>query len=266
MYFVSECVRSISQSTEYLNVEKKMTENVKTLMRHIVTGSLVLWLVTLSGSALSETVTDYFPLADGNTWTYRVTGPNGTYNITILVVPRTARCHGQWVKKLRITGGPDVLSNEFWTNDTNGIRLHCANFPTIVFEPPAIIANSTMDIHETVNSTGKVILPAYGYRVIDYEYTSTIQGVETVTVPAGTFETIRLRNTSRVYGSINGKWVDEKQTDINWVAKHIGPIKVQYSVDSEEAVLISTNVRPPPPFLPFLPLLLDQVILESSFV
>ena len=42
-----------------------------------------MWLTTQAGGVLCETVADYLPLADGNTWTYRVTVPDGTYNQVI---------------------------------------------------------------------------------------------------------------------------------------------------------------------------------------
>ena len=123
-------------------------------------GGLILWLFSQGGNVFGETksTSEYFPLDDGGTWTYRVTGPYGTYNQTVTVLPGTTTINGVETKAVKSTGGPDGEGIEYWTNDLNGIRAHAAYLPGmgwLYFEPPMVNANRTMNLGETVYSRGK---------------------------------------------------------------------------------------------------------------
>jgi len=226
-----------------------------------------------AGYVIGETTTEYLPLTDGNFWTYSVTGTCGTYNKTDTVLQGTTTINGVPTKALYTSGGPDDKGIEYWTNDNNGIRGHGAYVPDtdigpawLYLEPPIVTAKSTMTINETVVSSGKATFNfgSYGTYILNYESTSTLDGVETVTVPAGTYETVKIRGIRRIFGSILNQPYDDTSTTITWLAKYIGVVKDTYTdVDCNEVYnLISTNVKPPPTqlparFLPFLPLLLD---------
>lgn len=230
-------------------------------MRHVVNCSAVLWLVTLSGIAFGETLTDYFPLEDGNSWTYRDTGPGYTLNMTETVLG-TVVFNGRSTKAVQSSGGPDGVEYEYVTNDIHGVRFHGFLFPTegrVLLEPPAIIAGRTMDVNETVESNGRATFIFFetGTALLDYEVSSTFQGYETVTVPAGMYETIRLRSSLRVYGKIGDERFDDTQTSIDWFAKNIGIIQSQSEGEQEQRVLLRTNVRQAGSLTPILDLLLD---------
>jgi hypothetical protein len=82
-----------------------------------------------------------------------------------------------------------------------------------------------------------------------------------VTVPAGTYETVKIRDSMRIFGRILDQPYDDTSTGSSWLAKNIGLVKDLYmDMDgNESSVLINTNVEPPPSqlrSLPFLPLLL----------
>ena len=226
-----------------------------------------------AGNVIGETSAEYLPLTDGNYWTYSVTGTCGSYNETITVLEGTTTINGVPTKALKTSGGPYDQGIEYWTNDINGIRGHGAYLPIteigsawVYFEPPMITAKSEMTINETVISSGKATFDFdyYGTYILNYESSSTLDGVETVTVPAGTFETVKGHGTRRIFGSILDQPYDDTSTTITWLAKYIGIVKNTYTdVDCNEVYdLISTNVKPPTTqlparFLPFLPLLLD---------
>ena len=234
---------------------------------------LLLWVLSHAGIVLGETVAEYLPLADGNTWTYRVTGPNGTYNESITVQPGTTMINGVATKELEITGAPDGDAFEYWTNDEQGIRLHGAYLPVteigpawLILEPPMVIAKRIMSIGDGVDSSGQAefIFEGFGTFILDYESSSKVVGLNTINVPAGTYETIRFGGSLRIYGFLLGEWYEDASTDTTWLAKYVGQVKNIYedSDGVEESVLISTNVQPPAvqpaPFLPFiLHLLLD---------
>ena len=57
--------------------------------RSLFVGSLFLWLMSQGGYVIGETVAEYIPLDDGNSWTYNATGTYGVYNKTFTVLPGT---------------------------------------------------------------------------------------------------------------------------------------------------------------------------------
>jgi hypothetical protein len=239
----------------------------KTIVIWVFVSMLLPW-----ESILCEPITssEYLPLESGNSWTYSVTGPYGRYTETVTVLPGTTDINGVPTKAIKYSGGPDDQSIEYWTSDQQGIRLHGGYAPntelgpaTLAFEPPLVYASSTMNIHDTVSSSGnaRFVFDYYGTFMLNYESSSTLEGTETVTVPAGTYETVRTRDSDRIYGSILGEPYEDVSSGGTWLAKYIGEVKGTDEDDNgtEVEVLISTNVKPRPtaPFLPFLQLLLD---------
>ncbi len=241
--------------------------------RSLFVGSLFLSLMSQAGYVIGETTAEYLPLADGNFWTYSVTGTFGSYNETVTVLPGTTTINGVPTKALQTSGGPDDQGVEYWTSDINGIRLHGAYIPNsdagpgkLYLEPPLVNANSTMTVNETVTSSGKAtfIFDYHGKYVLDYESTSTLERLETVAVPAGRYETVKFRDSMRIFGSILNQPYDDTSTGSTWLAKDTGVVRDTYMdfEGNELTELISTNVKPPPSrlparHLPFLPLLLD---------
>ena len=222
------------------------------MTRKFLIGGFALWLFTQAGVVFGETTSEYFPLNNGNSWTYRVTGYEGTYNETITVLPGTTMINGVATKAVKIKGSPYGEAFEYWTNDIHGIRVHAAHIPGegwLYFEPPMLSANRTMSIGETVYSSGKArfVFDFYGTYFLDFESHSTVVGMESVTAPAGSYETIRISGTDRIYGYLGQEWYEDVDSRTTWSAKYIGKIKsIDEDLDGrEESVLISTNVKPP---------------------
>ena len=59
------------------------------MKKRLAIGGMLLWLLPQAASICGETiiVSKYLPLDDGNSWTYLITGPTGTYNETVTVLP-----------------------------------------------------------------------------------------------------------------------------------------------------------------------------------
>jgi hypothetical protein len=232
---------------------------------------LILWLLSQGCNVYGETdsAADYFPLVDGNSWTYRVTGTYGTYNETITVLPGTTVINGIATKAVQYSDG-DI---DYFTSDNYGIRYHQVYDPTpppiitLTFAPPLVVAHDKLSIPETIYSSGIVWLihEIEGAFPLNYSATSEIEASETVSVPAGTYKTVRFSDYTNFNGNILGDAIDFSDWGNTWVAKHIGIIKQTFYDDdgvAEEWVMISTNVKPPVDekytiYLPFLPLLLD---------
>ena len=188
--------------------------------RSLFVGSLFLWLMSQGGYVIGETVAEYIPLDDGNTWTYNATGTYGVYKKTFTVLPGTTLINNVATKAIQVLGGPDHQGIEYWTNDIEGIRVHGSYTPvteigsgSVTLKPPMLVANSEMDIGETVNSSGKAIITFdNGTFILDYESTFTLIGTETVTAPAGTYQTVRDSGSYRIYGFILGQPFDFRVT------------------------------------------------------
>lgn len=246
---------------------------MKLLIRRLFIGFVFLWQISHAGFVIGETAADYYPLVDGNTWTYRVIGPLGAHQETETVLPGATLINGIPTKEIKNTGDPDGDVYEYMTNDAQGIRMHMEYSPAsdipplwVYYEPPLIVAEATMNIGQVVNSNGvaKVIIEGYGTYYLNYVSTVLVEGTETVVAPAGSYETIKLSYSDRVYGYLLGEWFDYRSTEEDWIAKYIGPVKgiLNDSDGIETYELVSTNITPPPakskpPFLPFLLLLLD---------
>ena len=238
------------------------------LNRKLIFVSLVLCLVSRSGYVIGETVTDYLPLTDGNYWTYSVNGDLGSYQETVTVLQGTTTINGIPTKALRYSGGPYDQVVEYWTNDDEGIRLHGVDYPdsdagpvSLTFDPPLVTANKVMNLHESVKTEGQVTFDFTnnGTFILDYVSSYTLEGTETVTVPAGVYETVKVTGSLLITGSLGGEPFRDEESSSTWSAEYIGDVKDENTDTNgtETAILVNTNVRPPLRFLPYLPLLLD---------
>jgi hypothetical protein len=239
----------------------------ETLSSRIATAGFFLYLFLQANVALCETIisSEYFPIADGNTWTYAVTAPRGDYTDTITVLPGITLVNGVETKALQDSAG-DI---EYITSDKNGVKLYGFLVPSeggsVNFAPPIVQGLGTMEIPFTANSAGtaEFILNGIGTYYLSYTYGSVFVKKEMLTVPAGAYETIRTDDTLRIFGDIAGQPFDVTDTWTTWNARYIGIVKESYtdSDGTEESVLISTNVSPPTApgttSLPWLQLLLD---------
>ena len=183
---------------------------------------------------------DYFPLPDGAYWNYI---DDDSFPYSTWVVSGTVTINGVPTKELADSNGDDF----YFSNDANGIRLHRLGVPiassTATFRPPIPMANATANIGDRLNSSGiaDFWIPGVGTFPLNYTSTATIVAAERITVPAGTFDTIRHTLTFRLFGSIRGNPIDETATSTLWLAPRIGVVK-DYEVDLGTLRLVETNV------------------------
>jgi hypothetical protein len=208
--------------------------------------ALLVWLTAGSGGRVfADTVmaaVDYFPLQVGNRWEFLANG----FSSSALEVTGTALVNG--VTTFVVTD--DLGEQIFFTNDANGIRRHREYYPfdgfDVVFTPPLKQAHASMVVGGSVSSNGIATFTIFGIGSFPLSYTSTsrVEALETVTVPASTFQTLRARSTIRIYGALPGGYLDETLQQTDWLAKHIGPVKEsQVSSDGSELLeLVSTNL------------------------
>jgi hypothetical protein len=140
----------------------------------------------------------------------------------------------------------------YFTNDSNGILAHRQYQPNVAvqgrlinidatFIPPFHYAGPTLGIGGSIHSQGVARTKAAG-RTFDFPYTTdmTIEGMENVTVPAGNFNTIKVKVTITLTSG-DGNFTTSSTLHF---AENIGIVK-DVSVDTENltstAELVYTN-------------------------
>jgi hypothetical protein len=151
----------------------------------------------------------YFPIESGDFWTYQADG----VSFTRTVLPGFVTINGLATKALADDNG----FTQYFSNDSAGIRLHRQFVPNtdiglgfpvnleVTFSPPVVFANPTMAVGQTVVSSGTAQtnnLPVVGVLTFGYSANFTVQGFETVTVPAGSFQVLKLQGSVDIGGDV----------------------------------------------------------------
>lgn len=216
------------------------------------------------GAAHAFSIAPYFPLSGGATWTYRMNGT--TTNIRTMVGTRLI--NGSVVSVLRDSSGEE----SYYTNDANGIREHGEFIPsffvpgagtytaTVTLSPPLLVAPSdvTLGVTSSGSGTATLLISGLGTFPLSATISSTAQGFELVSVPAGSFnDALRARTITRVFGTITGPGgsatIDITQDETIWLVSGIGVVKYFAATSSvingqpqgsdvESAELISSNL------------------------
>jgi virginiamycin B lyase len=160
-------------------------------------------------------IADYFPLTAGTTWSFQ---RNGVAGFTRTVSSGTYTVGGTATRRIVLSDG----SMMYMTNDSLGIRDHREYYPgppatDVIVSPALVFASPQMNLGQAFPSNGTASGTQGGIPFsLPYWAGSTIEAVEIITVPAGTFRTVRLRTSVTISGSI---------TQTNWVAESIGVVK-----------------------------------------
>jgi len=126
----------------------------------------------------------------------------------------------------------------------------------VTFSPPVVFANPTMAVGEAATGSGTALvdIAEVGTYILDYSSSATFEVLETVTVPAGNYDTARVRVIVTVSGDIEGIPYEDTYTQVHWMARRIGPVKWTQSsslLGTEAGDLTATNVSPPAGVLSF---------------
>jgi subtilisin-like proprotein convertase family protein len=205
------------------------------------------WTLRIYGTDPTQTAivaSEYFQTASGSAWAYQK-NPGGSFTTTVL--PGTVSVNGVPTK---VFEDSDTGVREFYTSDANGVRLHQEFQPnvvipnigtvdlTVTFSPPIQVANEETGVGQTVNSSGTArtnSLPVAGVLQLPYSASFHIDDLETVTVPAGTFDVVRLGGTL----TLNG----QTSSSTNFLARNVGLVK--YSDDDTTNVLTAFSLGLP---------------------
>jgi len=177
-----------------------------------------------SGGTTTYNMADYFPLGLGDTWTYEEEF-GGFFTKT---VSGTETINGTIAQKMDEMGAAYTL----FTNDSNGLRRY-KTFTTEdgswrmdIFDPPIIYSPSAFSVgnSQTFNST---VSYSDGEGLLDsgtITGTSTVEGIETAVVPAGTFEDcLRIKLTENY--ALSGGSLSFTTNYTLWLAKGVGIVR-----------------------------------------
>jgi hypothetical protein len=211
--------------------------------------SLLVLLTILAFCSLATAQTifspDYFPAQPGNVWKYRV---NGMHKESAQVLSGTVNVEG--VETSVLQSSPTGLK-AFVTSASDGIRLHrllLKEYPipglgnvavTMTLIPPLVLVGGSIDPAQTFNSSGIMrtnSLPVVGMLELPYSSSFTYDGFDVATVPAGTFDAIRISGTLTVQGQVGSVVI--------YAASGLGVVKATATnslIPDASLELISTN-------------------------
>jgi hypothetical protein len=207
---------------------------------------------------------DYFPLVPGTLWKYLV---NDMVTTTRRVLNKKVTINGVETQVLRY---PPGSSEDYYTSDGDGIRLHGSFIPNFLYSPslgyfdalityipPLTMAQGMAEVGKIVYSSGTARVLVYGLGTLDFHYAAsfTPAGFEALALPAWTFEALRLSfSLALTYG---GQY--ESESGNIYLVKNIGEIKEDYTTSDGRTVielaftnagvhdLAITRITPPPP-------------------
>jgi hypothetical protein len=193
-------------------------------------------------SVSGECSNTYYPVVEGATWSYAVTGgPDGPTSYTDTIgsidgdsfvltttlgdITRTQRwsCTADGLVALDFGGGSATLAvsdvhMEFDTTDTTGVTL-----PAHI--SPGDTWSQTFTIEGTQDFTGDQSTDVTG----DVKYDSTASRVETTTVPAGDFDALRVEATNSMDLTVKTSGMTVPMsvsgTLVNWYAPGVGYVR-----------------------------------------
>ena len=208
-------------------------------------------LAFLATRALAFSTAPYLPLADGNSWTYQTNGVSGTRTVQ----PGSYYINSVATKLIQYSEG----DQRYMSNDANGIREHKAYTPpsyvaglgyvseTDVFSPPIRFANANANIGDYAPLSGTVTVTLGGNApfILNYAGSSSVIGYESVTVPTGTYNALKISGSISFYGYFNGNYVSGSETEVFWVVPTLGVVRNDTTVNGGSpriALLTGSNL------------------------
>ena len=214
------------------------------------TGGALLGVVpdaTLNISDNDISLEGYFPFSPGDTWTYQRLDDGAITQVTALAQNTVINGVATEAFRNSIDG-----SQEYYSLDGNGLQLHRLFTPKVMIEglgkvdialtftPPVKLSDLVSAVGRTSESSGVVQTNAIrriGALSFPYTASFSFEGVYTVTLPAGTYDVLRLRGTINIWG--------EAPTEITMdLAKGVGRVRLTSTdgFNSETDELTATTV------------------------
>ena len=208
------------------------------------------------GVISQDSVSTGLPLSSGNSWSYQ---KNGVGGFTRTVSSGVFNINGVNTKRIHFSEGSEI----YFTNDSNGVREHREYDPIppatlITFSPPFKFTDAQGMLGVPAISSGTASGNQGGTPFsLPYSGSSTIEALEVISVPAGTFRTARIQSSVTISRTV---------TQTNWVAANIGVVKA--TLLGNTYLLESTNVINTTPdifwFVPQMGVPLNMLVISNT--
>ena len=181
---------------------------------------------------------DLFPLEPFTAWTYLV---DNSVLETLTVLGGTRNVNG-----FNTIGVADSLGAiDYFTNDNDGVKRHLfvdTVGDTVTLIPPAKLLNARPAIGDVINNSGtaQFNIAGIGILSVPYTYTSTVVGIESVTVPFGTFSALRVDTQLTISGTSNGFFINTVSNANDWFVEGVGIVR---EVDRTDGVTTTSELQ-----------------------
>lgn len=179
------------------------------------------------GAAAQFSTSTHFLLPPGQSWEYL---ENETLTVTreVLLAPESVDDIDTWV--LETVGGEVGFGQERYTNDALGLRFHRSSDAGAGarFSPPALLLPDQFSTGQGFSSSGVVIPDGVMGITLPYSTTTNVVGPATITVPAGTFDTVLIE----VAITLNGF----TSTDRLYLAEGVGVVRAEANIETPGGV------------------------------
>jgi hypothetical protein len=185
-----------------------------------------------SDDGTTFTISEYMPLGQGDTWTYREEDNDST----VKTISGTEKINGVDAVKIIDEDGDYTL----WTN-SNGLKWYKefdaddipgCGWDQQLFNPPITASDPVVSIGSTYTSntvlTKVDCTGSSGTASVSYGF--SIEGIENVTVPAGTFN-----NCLRIKGILSMNGGAQTSEFTIWLAKGVGEVK-EISISKQNGI------------------------------
>jgi alpha-tubulin suppressor-like RCC1 family protein len=192
---------------------------------------------------------NYLPLVAGNFWQFN-DASNGAFTTTV-TVGNPVQINGNPAYPLAHSDGSIV----YYTNDTNGLRIHGQYAPqgvfiqnqgsfstTTYFNPPIALLPSSVKLNAPQSFSGSAhttVGGGLGSYILSYSGSSNLTGPERLSVPKGNFQSLRLNYQYTIVGMAAGIYVNLPFAASDWYTQSIGLL--QETVNAMTLVLTQTN-------------------------
>jgi hypothetical protein len=186
----------------------------------------IVFLALLSSAATALTASDYFPFALGDSWEISWQDNSGDSGTETQTVGSTVSLCGKDARRISATYGDDIIFND---SAGVGIVEIKEDDTTVRFcNDTLLVLPSNFTVGTQVTSSGDltVTIVGEGSGTVPYTATSTVLASETVSVPAGTFETFKVHASANGSGNVPGVGFSSVTARYTWwVAKGIGVVQ-----------------------------------------